>query len=93
MFGTPKKVNQVLKDKKLPIVDGYPRYVFKEASNGIYTIDGPFSDLAGIYRYNVSNKNPIENFIDNVLCIADNSRFPTQDPNYGRCRPGCKATR
>lgn len=89
MFGAPKKVSLV----GVPIVNGYPRYIFEKDNNGEFTIEGPFTDLAGIFRYNAINKNELEQFISNVLEIADNSRFPTQDPNYGRCRPGCTCTR
>ena len=81
MFGAPKHVNM-----HTEYVDNYLRYVFTEDNNGEYTIDGPFSDLAGILSGN-------RNAIVDILDIADNSRFPTQDPNYGRCRPGCARTR
>lgn len=95
MFGKPINVRLNLNGGELPIVDGYPRYVFEPADDGDLTIDGPFSDLAGIYRFNVpdSQKTTTERFIETVLDIADNSRYPTQDPNYGRCRPGCAQTR
>jgi hypothetical protein len=55
-------------------------------------LDGPMSDLEGLWRYNATTLNVREFFVDTVLDIADNSRFATQDPNYGRCRPGCKPT-
>jgi hypothetical protein len=55
-------------------------------------LDGPMSDLEGLWRYNATTLNAREFFVDTVLDIADNSRFATQDPNYGRCRPGCKPT-
>lgn len=94
MFGAPKPVSLVLEDNRLPVVDGYPRYVFEEDADSNLVIDGPFSDLAGIYRYNADgNETTEEMFLKTVLDIADNCRFPTQDPNYGRCRPGCKPTR
>lgn len=95
MFGKPKYIRLVLDNGRLPIVDGYPRYVFEECANSDLVIEGPFSDLAGIYRYNIAaaNKNVVEQYIESVTDIADNCRFPTQDPNYGRCRPGCSPTR
>ena len=95
MFGGPQRIALALDGGELPIVDGYPRYIFEPADDGDLTIDGPFSDLAGIFRYNVhpGQETPTEDFIKTVLDIADNSRFPTQDPNYGRCRPGCACTR
>lgn len=81
MFGEPKHVNMYNE-----YIDGYLRYTFEEDEDGDYTIDGPFSNLAGIHKQ-------FESSISNILDIADNSRFPTQDPNYGRCRPGCARTR
>ena len=73
MFGKPIDVRLNLNGGELPIVDGYPRYVFEPADDGDLTIDGPFSDLAGIYRFNVpdSQKTATERFIETVLDIAD----------------------
>jgi len=71
-------------------------YTFSETTEDTgLALDGPFSNLAGIYRYNIpsSQRTPREQFIEAVSELADNLRFPTQDPNYGRCRPGCKPTR
>lgn len=94
MFGSKKPVRLVLDNGELPVVDGYPRYVFEKCESSDLVIDGPFSDLAGIYRYNVEgSENEREMAIKTVLDIADNFRFPIQDPNYGRCRPGCNPTR
>lgn len=94
MFGAPKHVRLVLDNAQLPFIDGYYRYVFEECEDSDLVIDGPFSDLAGIYRYNVHDgeETAQEMAIKNILEIADNCRFPTQDPNYGRCRPGCAPT-
>ncbi len=55
-------------------------------------LDGCFSDLEGLWRYNAATLNARELFVDSGCDIADNGRFATQDPNYGRCRPGCKPT-
>lgn len=55
-------------------------------------LDGPFSNLQGIYRFNAVNPNGREMFIDNVSEMADNMRWSLMDPNYGRCRPGCVCT-
>ena len=55
-------------------------------------LDGPMSDLEGLWRYNATTLNAREFFVDTARTIVDNSRFATQDPNYGRCRPGCKPT-
>lgn len=94
MFGAPKPVTLVLENGELPVVDGYPRYTFEQTDNSSLVIEGPFSDLAGIYRYDIDGQeNTQEMFLKTVLDIADNCRFPTQDPNYGRCRPGCRPTR
>lgn len=71
-------------------------YCFSETTEDTgLTLDGPFSDLDGLYRYNIpSNQKSVREWcIEQVTGIADNMRFPTQDPNYGRCRPGCKPTR
>ena len=72
----------------------YDYYCFSETDEdtGI-ALDGPFSDLSSLYRYDVTEKNESERFIETVTGIADNFRFPTQDPNYGRCRPGCRVSR
>ena len=72
----------------------YNYYCFSQTSEdtGLY-LDGPFSDLQGIYRYNPNPKNQLENCIEGVTEIFDDFRFPTEDPNYGRCRPGCKVSR
>ena len=56
-------------------------------------LDGPFSDLEGMYRYNAVQRNDREQFVYEGARVADFYRMPTQDPNYGRCRPGCACTR
>lgn len=72
----------------------YDYYCFSKTNEDTgLALDGPFSDLEGIYRYNASQKNAQERFLEVLTGIADNMRFPTQDPNYGRCRPGCKVSR
>ena len=72
----------------------YDYYCFSKTNEDTgLALDGPFSDLEGIYRYNASQKNAQERFLEALTGIADNMRFPTQDPNYGRCRPGCKVSR
>ena len=72
----------------------YDYYCFSKTNEDTgLALDGPFSDLEGIYRYNASQKNAQERFLEALTSIADNMRFPTQDPNYGRCRPGCKVSR
>lgn len=95
MFGAPKKVQFdgiVHKTYDGSIYADYYTFSETDKDTGL-VLDGPFSDLAGIYRFNVANKNARETFIERITAIADNFRFPTQDPNYGRCRPGCKPTR
>ena len=68
-------------------------FSFSETSEGTgLVLDGPFSNLAGIFRYNALQLNERERFIRDGSKIVDNFRFPTEDPNYGRCRPGCKPT-
>lgn len=55
-------------------------------------LDGCFSDLEGLWKYNAATLDSKMFFVDSGLDVADNGRFATQDPNYGRCRPGCKPT-
>lgn len=70
----------------------YDYYCFSKTSeNTGLCLDGPFSDFKGIYRYNTTGDR--ETYMSNIAWIFDNFRFPTEDPNYGRCRPGCKPTR
>lgn len=72
----------------------YNYYCFSQTSKDTgLCLDGPFSDFQGIYRYNPNPENEVEKCLDTVDLIFDNFRFPTEDPNYGRCRPGCKPTR
>ena len=97
MFGAPIKVK--FDGIQTKCYDGKTTakyYTFSETTDDTgLALDGPFSNLAGIYRYNIpsSQRTPRELFIEAVTELADNLRFPTQDPNYGRCRPGCKPTR
>lgn len=95
MFGAPKRVRfDGIMRKTYDGVTYADYYTFSETKDDTgLVLDGPFSDLAGIYRYDVMNKNARELFIESITAIADNFRFPTQDPNYGRCRAGCKPTR
>ena len=94
MFGKPKKIKFTGIKNKTYNGSTYANYFTFEETNedtGL-VLDGPFSNLTGLYRYNVSSKNEYETLIERVTDIADNFRFPTQDPNYGRCRPGCSPT-
>ena len=94
MFGKPKNVKfDGIANKTYNGNIHADYYTFSEttANTGL-TIDGPFSDLSELRRYNVSSKNTYEDTIEKITEIADNFRFPTQDPNYGRCRPGCSPT-
>lgn len=95
MFSEPKCVQLVLdEDGKLPIVDGYPRFVFEQCALSPLVIYGAFGDLSGIIRYNCDGQEtPRELTLKRGLEVADNLRLPTQDPNYGRCRPGCAPTK
>jgi hypothetical protein len=71
----------------------YDYYCFTEVGeNTGLTLDGPFSEFQGIYRFNNTNGDR-EKSLETVATIFDNFRFPTEDPNYGRCRPGCKVSR
>ena len=56
---------------------------FVEDSNGV-EVAGPF---AGI---NIGMSNSVR---DEIMDIADNSRFPTFEPEFGRCRPCGGTTR
>lgn len=78
------------------------QYVFQVASQETgMAIEGPFSILANKNLYPfisqtdgtaIENaKTAVQKFIDKVLDIADNSRWPTYDTNYGRRRP-CSPT-
>ena len=97
MFGAPIRVRfDGIKTKSYDGKTTAKYYTFSETTEDTgLALDGPFSNLAGIYRYNIpsSQRTPREQFIEAVTELADNLRFPTQDPNYGRCRPGCKPTR
>ena len=67
-------------------------YCFSKTSDDTgLALDGPFSDLEGMYRYNTLGDR--EKCLEEVASIFDNFRFPTEDPNYGRCRPGCAVSR
>ena len=95
MFGRPKRVSFdgiIYKSYDGHTMADYFTFSETNEDTGL-CLDGPFSDLAGIYRYNASEKNSREQFIEMVSDLADNMRFPTQDPNYGRCRPGCADNR
>ena len=95
MFGRPKRVSFdgiIYKSYDGKTSANYFTFSETNEDTGL-CLDGPFSDLAGIYRYNASEKNSREQFIEMVSDLADNMRFPTQDPNYGRCRPGCADNR
>ena len=95
MFGSPIDISMVLDNGQLPVVDGYNRYEFEESATPTgLKIDGPFSDLAGIYRYDIpaQDKSLQEVFLETVAEIADDCRYPTFDPNFGRRRPGCGNT-
>jgi len=95
MFGAPMKVKFNGKVNKTYDGKNYADYFtfVKTTEDTGLVIDGAFSDLAGIYRYNQSQKSATELLLQRVTEIADNFRFPTQDPNYGRSRPGCGVTR
>ena len=72
--------------------DAFDYYCFSQTNkNTGLALEGPFSEFEGIYRYNSTDTR--EQCLDKIATIFDNFRFPTEDPNYGRCRPGCKPTR
>ena len=95
MFSNRKYLELILDNGNLPIVDGYNRFCFKVVKNSPLYLEGVFSNLYGMYRYNISqeNKNSRELFLDSSFKIADNFRFTTYDPNWGRKRPGGGMTR
>ena len=92
MFGRKNIRFDGIKHKAYGTNPAYDYYCFSEVSEvtGL-ALDGPFSDLQGIYRYNIMGDR--EKCLDTVATIFDCFRFPTEDPNYGRCRPGCKVSR
>lgn len=87
------KINVALKEG-----EDNTQYIFEQTSvDAGMAIEGPFSILAdkNLYPYiNLTDAEEIDNaktvvqkFMDVVFAIADNSRFPTYDSNYGRRRP------
>ena len=95
MFGRPKRVSFdgiIYKSYDGHTMADYFTFSETNEDTGL-CLDGPFSDLEGMYRYNAQTKNSREQYIEMVSELADNMRFPTQDPNYGRCRPGCADNR
>lgn len=94
MFGKKNVKFDGIKHKAYGDNQAFDYYCFSQTSeNTGLALKGPFSEFQGIYRYNANPKNKLENCIEAVTDILDNFRFPTEDPNYGRCRPGCKPTR
>ena len=70
----------------------YCYYWFSEASaNGadVYEIAGPFADLYDkmFKGSGFGTPTPAMEYFDNIMTIADNSRFPTFEDQYGRRRP------
>lgn len=94
MFGAPKNIRfDGIQYKSYDGTSNANYYCFSETSeNTGLSLDGPFSNLEGMYRYNPTSLNERERFVEASTEIFDNFRFPTQDPNYGRCRPGCACT-
>lgn len=92
MFGKRNVRFDGIQHKAYGTNPAYDYYCFSEVSqNTGLALDGLFSDLQGIYRYNTMGDR--EKCLETVATIFDNFRFPTEDPNYGRCRPGCKVSR
>ena len=70
----------------------YSYYWFSEAAqagNDVFEIAGPFADLFSKMFTGSGFGTPTStmNFFDNIMTIADNSRFPTFQDQYGRRRP------
>ena len=81
MFGRPQNIRfDGIQYKTYNGTTNANYYCFSKTSEDTgLTLDGPFSDLAGIYRYNIpyANMTAAERYIEAVTDIADNSRFPT----------------
>lgn len=91
MFGKKNVRFDGIKHRAYGNNPAYDYYCFSETNEDTgLVLDGPFSDLQGMYRYTKGDR---EKCLETVATILDNFRFPTQDPNYGRCRPGCKVSR
>lgn len=88
MFGAPKKVRfDGIFNKSYDGRITADYYCFSQTGDDTgLSLDGPFSDLAGI-------RNGNDGTLSDITDILDRFRFPTQSPNYGRCRPGCKVSR
>ena len=95
MFGKPKNVRfDGIRRKSYDGQTTADYFCFSETSEDTgLRLEGPYADLHGIYRYNAPVKNARELFIEAVTLTADNMRWATMDPNYGRSRPGCKVSR
>ena len=92
MFGRKNIKFDGIRHKGYGTNPAYDYYCFSETGEDTgLALDGPFSELQGIYRYNTMGDR--EKCLDTIATIFDNFRFPTEDPNYGRCRPGCKVSR
>lgn len=75
-------------------------FVKSDTDTGL-AIEGPFSILAGKNLYPFlpqttdadieAAKDNVQRFMETILEIADNSRYPLYDPNFGRRRP-CSPT-
>lgn len=92
MFGKKKVKFDGIIHKAYGTNPAYDYYCFSQTSEDTgLALEGPFSEFDGIYRYNTMGDR--ERCLETVATIFDNFRFPTEDPNYGRCRPGCKVSR
>ena len=57
------------------------------SDENVYDVTGPFAEFEGKLFYGGYGVTPTMEFIQNVMDMADNSRYPTYHTEYGRRRP------
>lgn len=71
----------------------YWRYTFNETiedvtdDNDVFEVSGPFSQFKDVLFTNGYDITPTMEFINVIMDMADNSRYPTYHTEYGRRRP------
>ena len=56
-------------------------------TNNVFDVSGPFAEFEGKMFYGDYGVTSTMEFVQNVMDMADNSRFPTYHTEYGRRRP------
>lgn len=57
------------------------------SDNNVFDVSGPFAEFEGKMFYGDYGVTSTMEFVQNVMDMADNSRFPTYHTEYGRRRP------